>query len=812
MPTIDQLAPAPAASDLDAFPASQSGIVRRLTRAQILAGTQPQIIIPSATLLGRGSPGVGAPEAITIGSGLALSGGALLAIPPAPVPLAGQDASLTFVSPAGTPTPRTLADLLSAVVAPESFGAVGDGITDDTAALAAAVATLRPVRLGPRVYAIAGQWTIPTAAILLGTPGQSVLRRKSQSGGGAWISVQGPSFTAEGVTFDANRAQISQESWGVLVTAACSSTRFRACVFANARGATLGNGITIQASDPAISNHVIQDCEAAGNDAHGIWLQAIDGARVINSQAHDNTGYGICLDFNDPQFIKRVRLATVCNNRCWNNNRGISVGNFNATNLEPPTWGNGNPDVVGVLVHGNVCDDNGVYGIAVSGQWLNVDANHLSNNGSTSNGGAGILANCSNSRIAANTITGKGQFGIDAGGSIATQIVGNHVSGAAVGINPGGSFGLTVSGNFLNQNGWGITVYNVETDGNGANFGLSTSQMAITDNTIAMTDGQCGIWLIDAPQNILVSGNRFLGAGTATIAQCLYAHTDSAIIDANRWNNTQRLFANPVVINGLQTVQVPDIADEIMLSNVPAGVQSMMTLHQVATLGQIGFVKVTAGGSNYSRAVIRVSGAGTGAAASAYIANGAIIGISLDSPGSGYGTLGAAVVVTITGDGNNAAAIASVGLPLTEGRRLRVACNTAARFARLGSVPFQENWTLNDMTLPANATVAFTAVFGTWRADSVPLADYIAPPGDGSLTVRTIAGADLTLRPATAGHVRIATDADPQGYIAATGHGSPDGQVTAPPGSDYRNLDGGIGQTLWIKRVGADAHGWFAIA
>ena len=38
MPTIDQLAPAPAASDLDAFPASQSGFVRRVTRAQILAG------------------------------------------------------------------------------------------------------------------------------------------------------------------------------------------------------------------------------------------------------------------------------------------------------------------------------------------------------------------------------------------------------------------------------------------------------------------------------------------------------------------------------------------------------------------------------------------------------------------------------------------------------------------------------------------------------------------------------------------------------------------------------------------------------
>ena len=116
------------------------------------------------------------------------------------------------------------------------------------------------------------------------------------------------------------------------------------------------------------------------------------------------------------------------------------------------------------------------------------------------------------------------------------------------------------------------------------------------------------------------------------------------------------------------------------------------------------------------------------------------------------------------------------------------------------------------MTVPANATVTFVGTFGAWRADTSLLADYIAPPGDGSLLLRTQPNADLTLRPAAAGHLRITTDADPAGYIAATGHGSPAGVVTAPPGSDYRNLDGGVGQTLWIKRTGVDSNGWFAIA
>jgi len=115
------------------------------------------------------------------------------------------------------------------------------------------------------------------------------------------------------------------------------------------------------------------------------------------------------------------------------------------------------------------------------------------------------------------------------------------------------------------------------------------------------------------------------------------------------------------------------------------------------------------------------------------------------------------------------------------------------------------------MTVPANATIAFTGTFGAWRADAVPLADYLAPPGDGSLILRSQPGADIVLRPAS-GHLHIASDAEPVGYLALTGHGSPNGVVSAPPGSDYRNLDGGAGQTLWLKQTGANAQGWFAVA
>jgi len=80
MPTIDELAPATAAADTDEFPVNQNSVTRKITRAQILAGFQTQLTIPSGSIIGRAAPGLGAPETITVGSFLALNSGTLSAL------------------------------------------------------------------------------------------------------------------------------------------------------------------------------------------------------------------------------------------------------------------------------------------------------------------------------------------------------------------------------------------------------------------------------------------------------------------------------------------------------------------------------------------------------------------------------------------------------------------------------------------------------------------------------------------------------------------------------------------------------------
>jgi parallel beta-helix repeat protein len=753
MPTIDQMDAATAVANTDELPVSQNGVVRKATQAQIVAGLQPTLAVPQANLLGRSSAGTGAPETVALGPGLSLAGGVLSLLPPshtfADLPqagppgggdlvpfcqngqdmelpyaqfmaglsgLAGVDGSGLVALPSGTAASRRLADLFADSVAVESFGAHGDGVTDDTAAFTVAVASGRPVRLGHATYVVNGQWTISQpGTVLLGTPGLSVLRRASQTGG-AWIAIQADGFRAEGVVFDAKSAAVTLESWGVQVGTQCLASDFHRCAFLNASGPTLGCGLVFLASDPAMCKHVVRDCEFAGNAAHGVWVQACDGVLVAECRAHDNAGYGINVDYNDPTFKQQAHLVQVVGNRCWKNDRGIGIGNFNATNTTPPVWGHANPDVLTVLVSGNICHDNASYGVAVSGWGLVVQDNLLSNNGLALPSGAGLLANADHSRISGNTVTGTSTYGIDAGGSVTCDVSGNTVTQAATGVNCGGSTNLRVGGNVIQDcTSWSVVVENVESDANGLTFGIACQGLALTGNWIGMPSNSAGgIVLRNGPQGVHVARNCFVGG---VVTNCLSARTDSVIVEGNLWNFAPRMVCNPSAAGGLQQLVIPDIADSVMVTASPGGVQSILTYSQASVAGTIGFIRVTAGGQGYTAASVAVGGSGLGAAAQAVVANGAVIGVVLTNAGSGYGAMGTQVPVAITGDGTGATAFGYAGLPVPEERQLLIRCNCSVLFTYSGSWPAQVSASAADLTVPANASVIWTGTWNTWRSD-----------------------------------------------------------------------------------------------
>jgi hypothetical protein len=50
------------------------------------------------------------------------------------------------------------------------------------------------------------------------------------------------------------------------------------------------------------------------------------------------------------------------------------------------------------------------------------------------------------------------------------------------------------------------------------------------------------------------------------------------------------------------------------------------------------------------------------------------------------------------------------------------------------------------------------------------------------------------------------------GLKILSGGGTPNGSITAPPGSIYLNVNGGSGGTMWVKTSGTGNTGWTAIA
>lgn len=79
MTTIPQLPTAPDAQPGDLVPLSQNGTLFAASVAQITAGLQDEIVLPTGDVLGRASAGAGAPEALGLGAGLAIASATLAA-------------------------------------------------------------------------------------------------------------------------------------------------------------------------------------------------------------------------------------------------------------------------------------------------------------------------------------------------------------------------------------------------------------------------------------------------------------------------------------------------------------------------------------------------------------------------------------------------------------------------------------------------------------------------------------------------------------------------------------------------------------
>ncbi len=176
MPTIDNLAPATSASDSDEFIISQAGISRKITRAQILNGVQPQLAVPAGTLLGGVGTGMGPPQPIAVGQNLRFNGSTLIAtaspfaIAGLPIGFVPGSGDLVPLSQAGSNVAVTYSQFLSGIAAVGNIdlsnGLVTPANNTATQTLAHFASTVLPLAGGSMTGALtlAGLPTVPAQA------------------------------------------------------------------------------------------------------------------------------------------------------------------------------------------------------------------------------------------------------------------------------------------------------------------------------------------------------------------------------------------------------------------------------------------------------------------------------------------------------------------------------------------------------------------------------------------------------------------------------------------------------------------------
>ncbi|WP_419757345.1 right-handed parallel beta-helix repeat-containing protein [Acidisoma sp.] len=851
MPTIDQLQAAIASADTDELATSQNGDTRKVTRAQLLAGLQPAISVPPGALLGNSTGTASAPLPVTVGVNLTLANGILAApapfvisslasgTPPAPTDLValsqggtanavsystflsslatlpGFDASPLHAMATGATTSRTFAALLGDTVSVEDFGAAGNGSTDDSAAFHAAIAVGLPIRLGPKSYVVNGPLPLSSATCLtlIGVPGQTTLRRLTQSSGSSWITLTASLIHVEGIIFDAN-VGLTGPCNCVTVVASCVRSTFQRCSFTNA---VSGDGLVFSTSDPVFARHAVIGCEAFGN-SNGISCAAADGVTVSACHLHDNTVAGIYVDYIDPNHVVKTRLTTIVGNQCSNNQIGIVVGDYATSYASPASITNETADATVCLVASNICHDNTEYGIVSQGYNILIHGNVVYNNGGSNLNNGGILANSWASSITNNIVTSHQGFGIDAGAANFTLIAGNLVTTSRIGINAGGAQEPRISGNFIaNTSYYAVVIYNNETNAGGLPIGVPSVDVSITENTIDMPLGGGGILLIDGPQQVQVARNNFITAPSGDISLCLLPLTNTVTVEGNLLNGSGSVFfSNPYIPGngnfvGLNSLLYPDVVDGISIQSNAAPIQSLRSLNANNYDDYVTFVTLTAGGTGYTSAPKAnfSGGGGSGAVATAFITNGVVIGFRMVSLGSGYTS---APTVTLSGGGGSGAtATAFIGIPVPKNRRLRVFCAVAAQWSSAGTNPIQATGSGVSITTPANSEIEWVGLNAGWYASRYQQTDYVQPGTDGSVTLTNLSG-DMRMHPSGSGAVRWVNDGQATGCTTSVGTGTPQGVVTAQPGSDYRNLTGAAGSVFWIKQTGTGAAGWVAIA
>lgn len=589
----------------------------------------------------------------------------------------GANLSTGVVVPTGASVAQTLAVLTAQQgVLLDAFHVPSD--PDDTLSMARAVAAGVPIILGPKTYTINNYVMSGTPAnfVLRGVPGKSIIQRTSASGSN-FFKITATNTIIDGVTFDSNKASVTANQWGVLLSTGGQNVNIRNSVFKNNSG-SLGSCFALLSTGPAAGgSFVFRNNEVTGCAANGTFFGSVSNGLIDGNYIHDNAAFGMYVNsFLTASATNYTRDITITNNRFFRNTtQGLEVGGIG------PPYVYGTPGAVSVAVIGNQFQDNDT-NLAMQGDYLQAIGNFISQSDPVASSYTGIVANSRYSLISGNhVVMYNSSFGIDIGSSVEVTLVDNFVQvNAGAATNIGGSINDVVKRNRIVLSGTGLAaaVYDIDTDASLVPFPQHTTGLDIRDNTIEMAaGGTTGIVLYDNPGGFtgtvptLIQNNRFVGTNSASATNAIsyFAAPGGLQISGNTWNGGTTFFVNP---NGSNDLIIPNVYDTAStFAGAGATIRSILNpeVNTYGGGGSVMYATATAGGSGYVKATTTLAASGgctwTGRA---LISQGVIYGVRTDTHGTGCS--GTTITATDSGGGTGATFTATTSVGVPSGRQI----------------------------------------------------------------------------------------------------------------------------------------------
>lgn len=690
----------------------------------------------------------------------------------------------------GTGSQRTAGQMVDAF----DFGALGDGTTDDTAAITSAMA--QAVSSGLPCYLPAGTYvttglTRPTGLKALYGDGNDLTILKRKGGATSTASIltgTGDSdFTISDIGLDGNKANQSLGS-NNLTLSACSDFQIRRVrSFSAKANAGYGSGIVLSLT-PSTSTTgreaAVKDCEAYDNDADGLNIQRTGADLSVDGGDYSgNSGNGIY--FYDQAItpaadtVPNMRIANLRAER--NGSGGIAILGFTVAGIGGVrTWGHGSDPVRGLIVANNQVNENDGYGIFVQATDPVITGNVCRGNGTTTH--AGICVNSERVTVLGNICADNVYWGIDAGGCRHGTIAHNQVSGnSGVGINLGACEHLSCTDNLSIDNG----SYHIVLSRNDAGtywwpwdaVGVDISRNRIVETRSA---SNIGILLRGLPDDIRIEGNSFVWPDT-TGNNCIRGGITSGLMRFNRLvGNT----IDALLMNSAATITYPEWVDALAINSNTAAIATLQSYSQQQANQTVTAAKVTSRGTGYTAdfAVIVTGGGGSGASIMARVtSDGRLAAFDILSAGTGY--TGTPALDLSNGAGTGAAGTAVVGVPVWNGKEIQLLAHGSDFRITDGAI----------IQTPSPAGVTITVA------------------SQGSLTLRSVQSGWFPIAfAAPLGTIYPSTIQLPGGPTITSGSGSPEGVVTAPIGSLYSRTNGGALTSIYVKESGSGNTGWVA--